>query len=375
MTIPVNEPLIQCIRQAIQTANGAISFAQFMQLALYTPGLGYYTSGNPFGRSGDFVTAPEMSPLFAECIAKQVQQILMALNRGDMLEFGAGSGVFAKDLLTALAALDCLPDNYFIVEISAALRAQQQTLFAAACPQFLSRIHWLDTPPTAFNGIIFANEVLDAMPVHCFQIADNTIYERCVSWEKEKFIWHHQSPTTPELTQRMTALLKECDLPNGYQSELSLLQPAWLQTLAACLHQGVILLIDYGYGRREYYRPERSQGTLMCFHQHHHQPDPLILVGEQDITAHVDFTLLAETAVDAGLQVAGYTTQAAFLLACGLLEAPAPASAALHYQQNQAIKRLTMPAQMGEIIKVMGLRKNLDLPLVGFTLHDRRHDL
>lgn len=380
MTLNINEQLIQTIRQQIIQSGGAISFATFMQLALYAPNLGYYnTEKRIFGRGGDFVTASEISPLFAACIARQCQQILTALGSGDILEIGAGSGVFAKNVLLELQKLDCLPRQYFIYEISPALRAQQLQLFELECPELLKHVRWLNQLPSAgINGIIFANEVLDALPATCFQVTEQGVEERCVTWEKDHFAWKNKKSSASDFVSQIKTIAETCELSVGYTSEINLEIPKWIDQIAHVLTQGVILLMDYGYGRREYYHPDRTQGTLMCFHQHQSHSDPFVMVGLQDMTAHVDFTTVAESAVDAGLNVAGYTTQAAFLLACGLLDLadkPENASATDLYTQAQAIKTLTLPAQMGEIIKVIALSKQIDLPLKGFALHDRRKDL
>ncbi len=373
-----SERLTQLIRDEIISEGKPITFARFMELALYAPGLGYYSAGmHKLGREGDFVTAPEISPLFAKCVAKQCSQILTELEQGDILEFGAGSGIFAKDLLLELEKLNALPAHYFILEVSADLRQRQFELLKTTCPHLLARIIWLDKlPDTPINGIIFANEVLDAMPVHCFTVLQNEIQERCVDWENNQFVWR-LAAGSPELQNYFKSILSEFSLDSGYQSEASLIQPAWIATMADLLNKGLLLLIDYGYGRAEYYHPERRDGTLMCFYQHHKHSDPFMLIGLQDITAHVDFTLLAESAVDAGLTVSGFTTQAAFLLATGLLEIAneEPLSEIEKYKQSQQIKMLTLPSQMGEVVKVLGLTKNMDRQLIGFSLQDRRRNL
>jgi SAM-dependent MidA family methyltransferase len=366
-----SEKLVAHIRQEIENSGGQINFARFMELALYAPGLGYYSAGtHKLGRQGDFVTAPEISPLFAKCLAKQFQQIFRTLDKKDILEFGAGSGVFAKELLLELKKMGNLPDHYYILEISAELRDRQLQRFKIECPEFLSQITWLDSLPKNFNGIIFANEVLDAMPVHRFEWNQGELQEYCVAFENNQFVWKNHVASA-ELKERFKAIKEECHLPDFYRSEINFIQSAWIQSIAEILQNGVILLVDYGYGRREYYHPERQNGTLTCFYQHRHHDDPFILVGLQDITAHVDFTAIAESADRAGLQVAGFTSQAAFLLACGLLDL----SEENNYMNNQAIKTLTLPSQMGEIIKVMALTKNVEIPLIGFELQDRRRDL
>ncbi len=372
--------LADIIRQEIHLSGGFITFARFTELALYFPGLGYYSAGqHKWGKEGDFVTAPEISPLFSQCVATQCKQILNELDKGDILEIGAGSGVFAKDILLELESLNSLPQHYFILEISAELRERQKQLLAHHCPHLLDRISWLDSlPKTAINGIIIANEVLDAMPVHCFRIENSEIKERCVTWDHDHFTWMLTPPTTSRLTQHIEFLLQEYTLPEGYESEINLILPAWINSITSTLNKGVILLFDYGYGRAEYYHPERKMGTLMCYYQHLRHDNPFKLIGLQDITAHVDFTTVAETACAAGYTLAGYSIQAAFLLNCQLLErAQKKGKIALlnEIHQLQAIKKLTLPSEMGELIKVMALSKNYAKSLHGFPLPDRRRDL
>ena len=373
------DALTQIIRQEIELAGGYMSFARFMELALYAPEYGYYNAETlKFGAEGDFVTAPGISPLFALCLAKQFAQVLAAVEGGDILEIGAGTGVLAKDVLLALEKAEQLPEHYFILERSLALRKQQKTLLQATVPHLFSRMVWLDELPKAgIKGIIFANEMLDAMPVHCFQITEESVLERCVVWESDQFQWRLQSPRQPILQERLTELKQYYALPNGYQSEINLALPSWISQIAQSLNQGLILLVDYGYGQREYYHPARMQGTLMSFCQHQKGHDPLAWPGLQDMTAHVDFTRVVESAMDARLNLVGYTTQAAFLFACGLMDMAHAGNLTEveRYQQNQAIKRLTLPAEMGEIVKVMGLGKSLPGRLLGFNLYDRRHDL
>lgn len=374
-----SERLTDYIRKDIERQGAPIDFARFMQLALYTPGLGYYAAGaHKLGKGGDFVTAPEISPLFAECLAAQWQPLLKTLTNPCILEIGAGSGQFASDILHALAKNNSLPDQYLILEVSAELRDRQTHFLQATCPQWFSRIKWLDTlDGQKITGVIFANEVMDALPTHCFCIDQKIIKERVVNWQETQFCWELRA--APHLQQ--SPALQGLSLPEGYTSEVNLLLAPWIRTLAATLTQGIVLLSDYGYGRAEYYHPDRRHGTLMCYYQHHRHNNPFHSVGLQDITAHVDFTTVAEAATAAGLSLAGYTTQANFLLSCGLLEIveqqrlSAKEHLIEHYQQNQAIKMLTLPAQMGEAIKMIGLTKEWDPPLKGFSLRDRRHDL
>jgi SAM-dependent MidA family methyltransferase len=372
--------LTNIIRQEILLAGGFISFARFMELALYAPGLGYYSAGqHKFGKNGDFVTAPEISPLFSQCVAQQCKQILSELKKGDILELGAGSGIFAKDILLELENLNHLPEHYFILEISAELRARQKQLLTQYCPHLLTRIVWLDALPThAIEGIIIANEVLDAMPVHCFRIHNAEIKERCVTWKKDHFTWLLTTPTTSALTDTVKLLLQQHLLSEEYESEINLMLPAWINSITSTLKKGVILLFDYGYGEAEYYHAERTMGTLMCYHQHQRHDDPFKLIGLQDITAHVNFTAVVENACAAGCNLSGYTTQAAFLLHCDLLKlAQEKKTITLTQEINQiqAIKKLTLPSEMGELIKVMALSKNYSKSLCGFPLPDRRRDL
>lgn len=366
------------IRQEMNQT-GAMSFARFMELALYHPKWGYYT--NPYaaiGKSGDFTTAPLLSPLFADCIAQQVAQVLQHLEGGgDILEIGAGTGQLAADLLLALDEANTLPNHYFIHEISPSLRKQQQVHLKQAVPHLYSRILWVDTLPAALSGVIIANEVLDALPVHCFQIsAAGELEERCVIADQQGFAWQ-PAPASPALKK----LIDEYELPLYplYQSEVSLALPLFVQSLASSLARGLILIADYGYGRREYYHPERKSGTLTCFYEHRKHDNPLILIGLQDITAHVDFTAVIEKATAAGCSLGGYTTQTGFLLGCGFLEAMAKREATLSQTEvftlRQAAKTLTLPTEMGEVVKIMGLTKALDLPLLGFSLQSRTRDL
>jgi SAM-dependent MidA family methyltransferase len=387
MNLPLPDPtakahsdtLICLIRDEIQKNQGIIGFDHFMKLALYAPGLGYYSAGSrKFGDKGDFVTAPEISPLFAACIAKQCQQVLAHLPSGSLFELGAGTGIFAQQIMLELEKLHTLPEKYLILETSADLRERQQARLKAEIPHLFARFEWLDTlPAEKISGVIFANEVLDALPVHCFHVKNDTLYERCVTLEKNHFEWILRPPILPELQNQFHQLQADYSLPNGYESEINLQSSAWITSLEKTLKQGVLLLFDYGYGRREYYHSDRSQGTLMCYYQHHKHADPFILVGLQDITAHVDFTSIAETTLTTELKLSGYTTQSSFLLACGLLEIAQSHSLSetALFQQNQAIKILTLPSQMGEAIKAIGLTKNFDIPLLGFSLHDRRRDL
>lgn len=370
-----SERLSAIIRQEIQQ-QGSISFARYMQLALYAPGMGYYNAGAyKLGASGDFVTAPEISPLFSRAIAQQCAQVLAELKGGDILELGAGSGVMAADILLELAALQQLPQHYYILEISADLKQRQQQLLQQRIPQFYSRIHWLESlTDIAINGVILANEVLDAMPVHKFCM-NETVNEFHVVTEKNNFAWQLIPATNHELITHVEKLA--IDFPPGYISEINLNLLNWINSLSAVLTRGLILLVDYGFPRHEYYHPDRNNGTLMCHYRHYAHDAPLLWPGLQDITAHVDFTAVAEAADNTNLNVAGYTAQAYFLLNCDIMKlAQAQMTDDInHAKVAQQIKKLTYPAEMGELFKAIALTRNLDILLMGFREYDLRRKL
>jgi SAM-dependent MidA family methyltransferase len=376
-----SERLCVLIRNDIAANGGQITFARYMDLALYAPGLGYYSAGShKLGEAGDFVTAPELSPLFSRCVARQCEQVLAHLGGGDILEVGAGSGVMAADVLAELEALDCLPGCYFILEVSADLRQRQQQMVAARVPHLAGRVYWLDALPVAgFQGVVLANELLDAMPVHVFGVAEKASYERYVACGDGRFIWSDGPLSDARLAERIVTLAEaRGEFAPGYISEINLAAEAWLRSIAALLTRGMVLLIDYGFPRHEYYHAQRNAGTLMCHYRHRAHPDPLILPGLQDITAHVDFTALAEVASKVGLTVAGFTTQAYFLLSSGLNEMTGmsdPNDVRQHVLLMQQVKKLTLPSEMGELFKVMALTRDVDVPLLGFTFQDQRRRL
>ncbi|QKT04976.1 SAM-dependent methyltransferase [Ectothiorhodospiraceae bacterium 2226] len=371
------------LRDALHTeivAAGApgIPFARFMEQALYAPGLGYYSAGTrKFGREGDFITAPELSPLFGRCLARQLIPLLAQLPGGEVLEVGAGSGVLAADLLGELHTLGALPARYLILERSAELRARQQARLAEAPIALRERVQWLDDlPPPGWQGVVVANELLDALPVHRFvRGTDGETAELYVDWADGRFVWRAGPWSDPRLAEQLAAVEAEAGaLPAGYVSELAPAVGDWLRALAERLGRGAVLLFDYGYSRREYYLPERSGGTLTCHYRHRVHGDPLILPGLQDITAYVDFTAAAEAAHAAGLAVAGYTTQAHFLLGAGLLELAQldALDAVERTHRAQQIKTLTLPGEMGERFKVLALARDLDLALPSLRLADMR---
>lgn len=365
-----SEQLCHQIRSEIEHAQGQISFARFMEQALYAPRLGYYSSEQAkIGQSGDYVTAPEISYLFAKSLSVQCRQILEILGGGDILECGAGTGVLAKDLLLELEQANALPDTYYILEISADLRQRQADCLKTHCPHLYPRVQWLDTL-VDIKGIILANEVMDAFPFHCFTVDSQSIKERCVTWENG-FRW-----VLSEANDAIKTALVGLQFSEGYCSEVNLQLPTWIASTSAHLTQGVMLLLDYGYGSRAYYHPDRNQGTLMCYYQHRHHDDPFFLVGLQDITASVNFTAVVESAYDAGCLLGGFTTQAGFLLSSGILDHIGKAPDLLQgLRESQAVKLLMLPSQMGESIKVMALCKEFTAELCGFRFQDRQIDL
>jgi len=372
--------LAEALRAEIAAAGGAITFQRFMELALHAPGLGYYSAGSrKLGAEGDFVTAPELSPLFARTLAAPCRAALARLGQGSILEVGAGSGALAAGVLAELAALEALPEEYLILEISAELRERQAQTLRERDPALAARVRWVEALPEGFRGVVLANELLDAMPVHRFEMSDAGVRESYVVSAAEGFAWRAGEPSTPALVERVRAIEAAlgAPLPAGYTSEVNFAAEHWVRGLGECLEAGLVLLIDYGFGRGEYYHPQRHMGTLMCHYRHRAHGDPLILVGLQDITAHVDFTAIAEAADAAGLSVAGYTTQAHFLLGSGLgeLAQAAGGDPAEQLRVANEVKRLTLPHEMGELFKVMGLTRGLDLQLPGFLLQDMRHRL
>lgn len=352
--------------------SGPMSFARFMELALYAPGCGYYSAGSKkLGREGDFVTAPEMSDLFSFCVANQCAQILTQIG-GDILEFGAGSGKMAGMILTELERLHILPDHYYILEVSADLRQRQQLYLQTNFPQYVSRIIWLDSLPENFKGVCLANEVLDAFPINRFKKTEQGFQELCVDIRYDKFVYSYQEPSLI-LKQYLDTLPV---LSDEYGSECNLNIEGWLKALAGVMNQGVVLLIDYGFPAHEYYHPDRNKGTFMCHYHHQGHDDALINIGLQDMTAHVDFTAVISAAVKAGFSLSGYTNQASFLLSCGITEYLQKSDGQDHYLALAAeAKVLTLPSEMGELFKVMALNKNVDLNLKGFLLRDYSHKL
>lgn len=345
--------MIDRLRAEIAAAGGWVSFARYMDLALHAPGLGYYARGaRQFGAEGDFVTAPELGSLFGRTLARQLSEL-----DGPILELGAGSGALAETLLKELER------EYFILETSAALRASQHARLG-------SKVQFIERLPERFRGVIIANEVADAIPVHAVAWRAGGVMERGVTAELK---WS-EKPASGELLDAARAL----DVPVPYESEINLAAAGWMRSLAASVEQGAIFIIDYGFPRHEYYHPQRSMGTLMCHTRHRAHGDPFLHPGEQDITAHVDFSALADAARAAGLDVLGYATQAQFLVNCGITEVLAQVNAenALHYAPIAAqAQQLLSPAEMGELFKVLAVGRGVKPPLLGFSRGERSHTL
>lgn len=364
--------------------NGPIPFSEYMEMALYEPGLGYYSAGlHKFGEGGDFVTAPQLGNVFARCLAKQVEQVAATLDQYEIIEAGAGSGILAADLLKALQG-NHPPSRYLILERSAYLRQVQKETLQQHVPEWMDRICWLDTPPEeSWQGIFLANEVLDALTVERFCVGSHGTSQMQVASGPAGFEWH--KATCPDkLNKKIQTLLSSLEHypATGYCSEINTSLPAWLQTVTSSLQQGLALFIDYGYTRQDYYRPQRSDGTLICHYQHRAHDDPFKWPGLTDISASVDFTALAEAADICELEVSGYTTQAMFLMASGLDEVLAEVGSLPDKERinmNNQVLRLTLPGEMGERFQVMALSRGLEEELcddlIGFSLSDLCHRL
>jgi SAM-dependent MidA family methyltransferase len=360
----------QVIRGQIRAAGGAIPFSRFMELALYAPGLGYYSAGaHKFGEGGDFVTAPELGPVFARCVASAVAPVLRELgDDAGFFDLGGGSGAFAADALLALATLEALPAQYWMLEPSADLRQRQKAHLRERLPDaLLARCRWLEGPPESeWRGVLFANEVLDALPTPRFVIRAGEVYEEHVVVDADGNFLRVDQPADALLHAAVRHVERDTGsrLPEGYRSEILPQLPYWVQAVGGLLREGVMLFCDYGYPRGEFYLPERSDGSLVCHYRHHAHGDPFHLPGLQDLTAFVDFTALAEAGVNAGFDFAGYCAQSSFLLGNGLQsnleEIDALADTAERYRRHQEIKKLTLPGEMGERFQFMGFQRGAD---------------
>ena len=371
--------LVAHLGKAIVDAGGWLGFDRFMDLALYAPGLGYYAAGaRKFGAAGDFVTAPEMSPLFGQTLAGQVGQALAAIGpEAEILEVGAGSGRLAADVLAELERRGQLPVRYAVLDLSADLRERQRETLEAAVPHLMPRVVWLDQLPERFCGVVLANELLDALPVHAVAWREEGIFERGVGLDDSgRFVWQER-PAHGALLAAAQTLATRHSLPPGFESEIGLAASSWIAEWGHRMQRGLLLLIDYGFPQREFYHFQRGRGTLMCHYRHHAHPDPFYLPGLQDITAHVDFTAVAIAGHEAGLSLVGYTTQGQFLMNAGMLDqlAKLPMESTEYIRATAAVNQLLMPHEMGELFKVIALSKGLDpaVPpcLTGFARGDR----
>ena len=367
--------LVERIRDVIDASSGWISFERFMELALYEPGLGYYSAGAwKFGQAGDFITAPEISPLFSRCLANQCEEVLAQIGPADILELGAGSGVMASDVLLELERIGALPQNYLILEVSADLKERQRARIQQLAPHLAERVRWLDEWPKSFRGVVLANEVLDALPVQRFRIRKEQVVSIGITWQLGQLDWS-EAHADQSLENAVREIEREVGgtLPDGYGSELNLRLKPWIASLAGAIDEGVVLFIDYGLPRRQYYRSDRREGTLLCHYRHRFHDDPLINVGVQDIGAWVDFTAVAEAAVAAEMNVIGFTTQAHFLIGTGIERLLAKLQDDPLIERVQLARQtmlLTLPGEMGERFKVIALGKNYPHSLRGFEIRD-----
>ena len=368
-----SDRLVSVVLDEISASGGSLKFSRFMQMALYEPGLGYYSAGSlKFGPDGDFVTAPELSPLFSRCLARTCAEVIGQYDDAEIIEVGGGSGIMAAGVLAELKRLDRSPGRYRILEVSADLRERQQARLADRGEQG-DRVEWLaDFPVDPINGVILANEVLDALACERFRITSSGPRYMAVQEAGSGLGWT-TLPADSELLEVIERIESdlEATLPEGFESEFCPQLGAWLQGLASCLSSGLILFIDYGLPRRHYYHHQRSGGTLMCHYRQRAHPDPFLWPGLQDITAWVDFTAVAEAGIDAGLALEGFTSQAAFLIGSGITTMVEEASTdRLRIEAAGQVRRLTLPGEMGEKFKVMGLGKGALNALPGLTLQD-----
>ena len=376
-----SEQLLKLIKTECADSGGSISFRRYMELALYEPEFGYYSAGlQKFGESGDFITAPEISPMFSQCLARQCAQVFPLLESPMVLEVGAGSGVMAAEVLLELERLALLPEKYLIIEISTYLRQKQKETIQERAPHLLEKVQWLDGfPEEKIQAVVLANEVLDAMPVESFQTTENGLKQLYVEVVDDGISAIYKDAQS-EICDAIAKIQQraEITLESQYQSEFNPMIDGWIKSLSDCLDKGIILLIDYGYPVAEYYHPQREMGTLICHYQHRAHADPFWWPGLQDITAFVDFSAVAYAALDADLEVRGYTTQAAFLMSSGLADlhqAAVTDEIITQINLSQQIKTLTLPSEMGERFKVIALAKEVDEPLIGFLMQDFRSRL
>jgi SAM-dependent MidA family methyltransferase len=365
-----SQAFVQAIKQYIRENNGAIPFSRFMELALYAPGMGYYSAGaRKFGADGDFVTSPELGSVFAQCVAHSSAKVLQQLE-GDTVffELGGGSGAFAEQALLQMLELNTLPTRYCILEPSADLRErQQQRLKQNVSAELFARCQWLDGPfESKWQGVLFANEVLDALPTPRFIMHEGEVFEEMVALDVNDNFIRVQQPADALLRAAVRHIERDIEtkFSDGYHSEVLPQLPYWIQAVGGLLEKGAMLFVDYGYPRREYYLPERRDGTLVCHYRHHAHNDPFYLPGLQDITAFVDFTAVAEAGVNAGFDLSGYCSQASFLMGNGLQEVMQKIDAVddevQRYRLRQEIKKLSLPGEMGERFQTIGFQRGVD---------------
>jgi SAM-dependent MidA family methyltransferase len=368
------------LREQIAAAGGWLGFEQYMDSALYAPGLGYYSAGaQKLGAGGDFTTAPETSRLFGACVAGQCAEVLRALGGGSVLEIGAGSGRLAADVLLRLESLEQLPDHYWILDVSADLRERQGRLLDEQAPHLKGRVEWLDEPPKdSFDGLIVANEVLDALPVTRFRWRDGGVEELGVVQGAGRFGWAGR-PASAAVTENCRLLSQAGGAwDDGYVSEYCPRLASWTQSVTRSLRAGAALWFDYGLPRPQYYLPERREGTLLCHFRHRAHDDPFLHPGLQDITAWVDYTLLAEASRIAGFALAGFATQSLFLAGLRVdleMQILAAGDANRFARLANEARQLMLPGEMGERFKAMAWMRGLQIPLSGFSLQDLRHSL
>jgi SAM-dependent MidA family methyltransferase len=359
--------LAEHIANAICDEGGWIPFSRYMELALYAPGQGYYSAGaRKFGAEGDFVTAPELTPMFARCIAMQALQVLEATG-GDILELGPGSGALAADLFDELNAQGKAPQRYLLLEVSPELRSRQRERLEKRFPGDMGRFVWIDRLPQKIRGLVIANEVLDVVPFAMIRRCGGEILERGVILTEAGFAFDDAALPEGELKRRGRNAFPAGDY--DYLSEVGLAAEALVRTIAESLEAGVALFIDYGFPEREFYHPQRSMGTMRCHYRHRFHGDPFFMPGLQDITAHVDFTAMARAADSGGAEIYGFTTQAYFLISCGLavlVSSGDPTATLSRLKGTSVVHRLINPAEMGELFKVLAIGKGFDAPLLGF---------
>lgn len=375
--LPVHsDQLAGIIHRTIEAAGGGIDFSRFMELALYSPGLGYYMTDQPkLGAGGDFITAPELGSGFGGCIARQIEEVLLQIGGGDIFEVGGGSGALASTVLNLLAARDALPGRYSLLEVSPALRQQQERKMDRLAPEIASRVVWTESlPDPGFRGVIFGNEVLDAMAVSRFRMVEERPRRLLVASDGKAFSWKLDNPD-PGFESICFERIGSDRLAEGYESEIGLRAEGWVASMGERLEAGCLLLVDYGYPSREFFHPERRRGTLRTHSRHRADERVFRCVGTQDITAHVDFSAIARAALAVGLEVEGYTQQGAFLLALGLIDHAAGSAGRDRLQATAEIRRLTLPSDMGELFKVIALGKGLTALLSGFSLQDHSQRL